>query len=89
MCLHLLMVIICVAPDMHKGDAELETNIGYFINFDTTISSADSYKHFMCKYVTGPAKTGHICTNYTCLENGSFLHHFIINTFCKVHLFFY
>ena len=25
------------------------------------------------KYVTGPAKTGHICTNYTCSENGTFL----------------
>ena len=24
-------------------------------------------------YVTGPAKTGHICTNYTCPENGTFL----------------
>ena len=24
-------------------------------------------------YVTGPAKTGHICTNYTCSENGTFL----------------
>ena len=23
--------------------------------------------------VTGPAKTGHICTNYTCSENGTFL----------------
>ena len=26
-------------------------------------------------YVTGPAKTRHICTNYTCLENGTFLGH--------------
>ena len=24
-------------------------------------------------YATGPARTGHICTNYTCSENGSFL----------------
>ena len=24
-------------------------------------------------YVTGPAKTGHICTNYTCSEKGKFL----------------
>ena len=24
-------------------------------------------------YVIGPAKTGHICTNYTHLENGTFL----------------
>ena len=23
--------------------------------------------------MTGPAKTGHICTNYTCSENGTFL----------------
>ena len=23
--------------------------------------------------VTGPAKTGHICTNYTCSEKGTFL----------------
>ena len=28
-------------------------------------------------YVTGPAKTGHICTNYTCLENGTFLGHYL------------
>ena len=26
-------------------------------------------------YVTGPVKTGHICTNYTCLENGIFHGH--------------
>ena len=25
--------------------------------------------------VTGPTKTGYICTNYTCSENGSFLGH--------------
>ena len=25
------------------------------------------------KYVTGPAKTGHICTKYTCSENSTFL----------------
>ena len=25
------------------------------------------------EYVTGPMKTGHICTNYTPLENGTFL----------------
>ena len=24
-------------------------------------------------YVTGPAKTGHICTKYTCSENSTFL----------------
>ena len=24
-------------------------------------------------YVTGPAKTGHVCTNYTCSENDTFL----------------
>ena len=27
----------------------------------------------MITYVTGPAKTGHICTNYTCSENDTFL----------------
>ena len=26
-------------------------------------------------HITGPAKTEHICTNYTCLENGAFLDH--------------
>ena len=26
-----------------------------------------------CAYVTGRAKTGHICTNYTCSENSTFL----------------
>ena len=25
--------------------------------------------------VTGPVKTGHICKNYTCLVNGTFLGH--------------
>ena len=25
--------------------------------------------------LTGPAKSGHICTNYTCLVNGTFLGH--------------
>ena len=29
----------------------------------------------MTLYVTGPAKTGYICTNYMCLENGTFLGH--------------
>ena len=24
-------------------------------------------------YVTGPAKTGHICTKYTCSKNSTFL----------------
>ena len=24
-------------------------------------------------FVTGPAKTGHICTNYTCSEKSTFL----------------
>ena len=28
-----------------------------------------------CKFVTGPVKTGHVCTNYTCLENGTLLGH--------------
>ena len=27
------------------------------------------------EHVTGPARTGHICTNYTCLENGDLLGH--------------
>ena len=27
------------------------------------------------RYVFGPAKTWHICTNYTCLENDTFLGH--------------
>ena len=32
-------------------------------------------KHMSSKAinVTGPAKTGHICTNYTCLEKYTFL----------------
>ena len=27
----------------------------------------------ICTYVTGPAKTGHICTKYTCSENSIYL----------------
>ena len=28
-------------------------------------------------YVTGPAKTGHICTKYTCSENHTYLGHYL------------
>ena len=35
-------------------------------------------------FVTGPAKTGHICTNYTCSENGTFLD-LCLRYSCSVH----
>ena len=35
------------------------------------ICKQDSYSQIT--NVTGPAKTGHICTNYTCSKNGTFL----------------
>ena len=38
-----------------------------FINADT----ADHEEGLWNKNVIGPVKTGHICTNYTCLENGT------------------
>ena len=44
------------------------------------INQTGSYD-VITKFVTGPAKTWHICTNYTCLENGIFLGHCF--TFCK------
>ena len=33
-------------------------------------------------YVTGHVKTGHICINNTCLENGTFLDHCVRQTCC-------
>ena len=35
-------------------------------------------------FVTGPAKTWHICTNYTCSENDTFLGLCLISMFCKI-----
>ena len=46
------------------------------IDSGSTAHQFDNPKlYFKKQYVTGPAKTGHICTNYTPLENGMFLGH--------------
>ena len=34
------------------------------------------------QYVTGPVKTGHICTNYTPLENGIYIYIYIYIYIC-------
>ena len=33
----------------------------------------ESHAYISAVYATGPAKTGHICTKYTCTENNTFL----------------
>ena len=39
-------------------------------------------------FVTGPAKTGYTCTNYTSLKMVLFRSLFMMNTFCNCYLLF-
>lgn len=61
---------------------QLYDHYNCFLN-KTVNSFSYWYIELLLTNILGPVKTGYICSNYTCSENGSFLG---LCLFCKLHV---